>query len=182
MRAVLRLIVLGVGLTAATAAVGQAPNSPERVEWRLAGLTGVTVRVRLSEASKRCDLQEGPLTSAVLLPIRAYTKLADNDQSELEISVSSAESDQGWCVHALTAQLTTPILVRLPYQAEETQRRVLLWSHYVVAAAQVREPSYVADTAEAIGKQFAMAWQESNATPVTGKIVEDPFKKAMQGR
>lgn len=145
---------------------------------KLFGLTGTTVTVRLSDDSKKCGLQEDQLKESVLLPIRAYTKLEQSEQSELVLSVSSAESNPGWCVHALTAQVTTPVVVRLTYQAEVTQQRVLLWSHYVVAAAPLKEPSYITDTAEELGKQFALAWQRTNAQPVTGRQLPDPFEKA----
>ena len=111
-----------------------------------------------------CGLSEAGLRSALMLPVLAYTKILEREDStaRLSLSVMTLHNAMG-CVSFLDVRLFQLMDARLPHQSETQTVSAYLYGYAMIKRTEAAKHSGdVASALQAAGRRFAEAWLKAN--------------------
>ena len=132
----------------------------------LKGVQAIDVVINVGMDSTKCGYNEQEVRNALLLPIRAYTKIREDEGSagvpHLLLSMLTV-NDAGVCIHAIVLELFTFAFVKLEFAQSPSAHMVQLWRRLKMSVTPVSESGpTVKRKIEDLGKDFASAWQKAN--------------------
>jgi hypothetical protein len=138
---------------------------PATANEYLKGLKEMGVVVSgVDEASVSCGLNADGLRSALMLPVLAYTKMQERNDStaRLSLSVMTLQNAMG-CVSFLDVRLFQIMDARLPHQSETRAVSAYLYGHAMIRRTEaVKHNDDVASALQAAGRRLAEAWVKAN--------------------